>query len=263
MKIVSALQNAFGEAPKVSFVLGSGLGPLVDQIEVEGRCAYPELGLPSSGVVGHAGEAVVGTLNGVRVIAMSGRAHLYEGWKPAEVVRGIRALAEWGVESVLLTNAAGGCYKELPPGTLVLLNDHINYQGCSPLVGPAWGTRFPDMSNAYDREVRQMLRDTAKEEGVELKEGVYIAMLGPAYETAAEIQMGVRMGANVVGMSTVPEVLAAAEVGLRVGVVSVVTNYATGVSDAPVDHSAVTAVAGKASLELVRVFRGVLPRLVS
>ncbi len=260
-RVADSLQRTFGDAPRVGVVLGSGLGPLVERVQDARSVDFGALGLPQSTVEGHAGKMFVGTLGGVPVVLMSGRVHRYEGHSPQACARGVRSLAVWGVKTVLLTNAAGTCRADWHPGDLAVVSDHINLQGDSPLVGAALGTRFPDMADAYTGTVRQLLRQVGEELGVPLHEGVYAAMLGPAYETPAEIRMLRTLGADLVGMSTVPSVLAAVELGLQVGVVSVVTNYAAGVVDAPVDHGMVTRVAGEASTRLVQVFERVVAGL--
>lgn len=255
---VEALSGRFGAAPELMIVLGSGLSGLVDRLEVEARAPYAELALPTAGVVGHAGELVIGRLGGRRVALMSGRVHLYEGWTPQQVVRSVRAMAWWGTRSLLLTNSVGAVSRGLHPGDLVMLVDHINLMGSSPLQGPAWGVRFPDPTQLYPEDARAALRAAAREVGVPLHEGVYVAMHGPSYETPAEIRMVARMGADVVGMSTVPEALAGLEVGMRVSGVAVVSNYASGVVSGPIDHSQVTAVAGRAAAGLAELIeRGV------
>ena len=247
--IASAMQAQFGEARDVAIVLGSGLAPVVERMKVETRTSTINLGLPQSTVVGHAGEVVVGTLNGVRVVALSGRVHLYEGHEPAVIVRGVRALHAWGVKQMLLTCSAGGITEGLNPGDLVLLNDHINLQGTNPLVGPAYGTRFPDMTGVYRSPMAGRLRQAAEELRIQLHHGVYAVMRGPAYETPAEIQMAKIIGADMVGMSTVPEVLAAAEIGFSVASVAVISNRAAGLSDEALSHDDVTKVAGGAAVQ--------------
>lgn len=245
-----AMAAHFGAAPRVLLLLGSGLGPLVKRVEAPHAVGYGKLGLPQSKVIGHAGELVVGTFGGKRVGVMSGRVHLYEGWSPAEVVRWVRAAHLWGVQSIVLSASVGTLSRSMAPGDLVLVHDQINFQGCSPLVGPTWGTRFPDASVAYDEGLRAVMHRAADATGVALRDGVYAAMLGPAYETRAEIRMLRQVGADVVGMSTVPEVLAASEVGLKVAALAVVSNYANGVVEAPVDHTQVVAVASKAAARM-------------
>lgn len=251
--IVEKLNHFFGAPAETAVVLGSGLGGVVDRLELEAQASYGELGLPDSTVVGHAGRALVGDLGGSRHILMSGRVHLYEGYSGAEVVRSVRALHRWGVRRLLLTNSCGCIREGLRPGSLVLISDHINLQGSNPLVGPEWGTRFPDMTFAYHPEIRRVMRQAALELGIDLQEGVYAAMHGPAYETPAEIRMAQIIGADVVGMSTVPEALAAAEVGLPVAGLSVVSNFAAGLTNEALSHDDVTSLSGEISVEVANL----------
>ena len=246
-QVVERLRARFGEAPATALVLGSGLGDLVARLEGATRAPYAELGLPVSAVAGHAGALSVGGLGGVRVAVLAGRVHLYEGWTPAEVVRYVRALAAWGVRQVVITNSVGGITPGLDPGALVVVTDHVNFQGRNPLYGEAYGTRFPDLSRAYDPDLRAHLHAAADALGVPVKAGVLAAMLGPSYESPAEIRMLARMGVDVVGMSTVPEVIAAAEIGLRCAVVSLVSNHAAGLAAQPLTHEEVTEAAREAA----------------
>ena len=253
--------------PRVGVVLGSGLGPFADAVEAPVELAYGEIpGWPASTAVGHAGALVVGTFGGVPIAVMKGRAHLYEGISPAKVVFGIRVLGRLGIESLVLTNACGSLDVERAPGTLVAISDHLNLQGTSPLVGPnddALGPRFPDMSDAYDPAYRALARDTAERLGFALGEGVYAAWLGPAFETPAEIRMLRTLGADLVGMSTVPEVLAARHMGIRCLALACVTNAAAGVLPEPIDHERVLEIGARASGDLVALLREVIPALVS
>lgn len=244
--IATALEARFGDAPDVAIVLGSGFGPVIERLSNREVVASTEFGLPQSTVLGHAGEVVVGDMSGVRVVAMSGRVHYYEGVGAAVVVRGVRALHEWGVKQLLLTCSAGGIAPEMSPGSLVLLSDHLNLQGNTPLKGPAYGTRFPDMTGAYQTGLGPSLQRAAKRLDCVLHEGVYAAMSGPAYETPAEVRMARILGADMVGMSTVPEVLAAVELGLPVSAVAVISNAAAGLSDEALYHDDVTQVTGAA-----------------
>lgn len=258
-RAAEALSRIFGPAPEVALVLGSGLGPVVDRIEVSARATAADVHLPSSEVIGHAGTLLRGRLGRTEVVVLSGRVHVYGGWTPAEVVRYVRALHVWGVKSLVLTCSSGSVHAELGPGDIVVVTDHLNFQGCSPLVGPPFGERFPDPSKAYDPALTASLLDALEAAGRPRHTGVYAAMLGPAYESSAEIRMLHRLGADIVGMSTVPEVLAALEVGMSTAVVSVVSNYGTGVTPEAVDHAAVTRVAGEAAsslAEALEVFLG-------
>jgi len=246
-------EQSFGSAPKLAMVLGSGLGGVVDALENPTSVPYPDLGLPGSKVVGHAGVMHVGTVGQERIALGAGRVHLYEGWHPYEVVRMVRAWALWGVESIILTNAAGSLHEAWKPGRLVRMTDHLNMLGVSPLTGPPFGQRFPDVSEAYDKNLGALIDHAAKELGIPLEHGVYAATPGPQYETKAEIRMFGVMGADLVGMSTVPEVIAAFDLGMQVAAISAVTNLANGVGNEPVDHAAVTSAGAIAAKDLVRL----------
>lgn len=251
-----ALAETFGAPPALAVVLGSGLGFLVDRLAEARKVPHAALGLPAPGIAGHAGVVAAGRLGGARVLLLSGRVHLYEGWSAAQVALPTRALAAWGVSTVIYTNAAGSCRPDWPPGTLVRLVDHINMTGDNPLVGPnldALGPRFPDLSRAYDPALGRRIDELAARLGVPLQRGVYAAMRGPSYETAAEVRMLGRLGADLVGMSTVPEVIAAVHAGLRVAAFSVVSNLGTGLVDEVADHAAVTRVVEAASAPLGRL----------
>ncbi len=248
--IAAALQRRWGAPPPWAIVLGSGLGAVTDGLVGAEAAPAPEFGLPQSTVVGHAGRVVRGSLAGVDTLVLSGRVHLYEGHAPPVVVRGVRALAAWGVQRLVLTCSVGGIAVGLEPGALVCLRDHINLMGLSPLRGEAYATRFPDMTTAYDPAMRAALMAASGRRGVSLVEGVLAAMPGPAYETPAEVRMLRTLGADVVGMSTVPEVLAAAEVGLPCAGVALVSNRAAGLTAAALHHGEVTDVAGRAAVAL-------------
>lgn len=232
--------------PRVGVVLGSGLGAFADQLSSAIRVPYAEIpDMPHSSVVGHAGNLWLGALGSIQVACLQGRAHLYEGNSPARAVFGVRVLAELGCQVVLLTNAAGGIHHSFAAGDLMLITDHLNLMANNPLCGPNFGDgpRFPDMSQAYDRALQDSAREAAREANVTLREGVYAAMLGPSYETPAEIRMLRALGADAVGMSTVPEVIALRQRGVRVGAVSCITNLAAGLSGQLLDHAEVEATA--------------------
>lgn len=248
--IASGLTERLGPAPTTAIVLGSGLGAVVERTESLASATFEDVGLPGSTVPGHAGRVVRARLSGVDVALLSGRIHMYEGHSPAVVVRYVRAFQAWGVRRLVLTASVGGITEGLALGSLVLIADHINLQPVNPLFGPAYGERFPDMSCAYDASMRQVLRAVAEKRGISLPEGVYAAMPGPAYETPAEVRFLRTIGADVVGMSTVPEVLAAAEVRLPTAAVAVVSNRAAGLSDGPLSHDEVTEIAGPAAVQL-------------
>jgi purine-nucleoside phosphorylase len=215
--------------------------------------------MPSSSVVGHAGNFCFGEVEGVPVVCMQGRVHLYEGHRPADVVHGARVMARLGVSIVLLTNAAGGCEPSWSAGDLMLMTDHLNLTGTSPLLGPnddGVGPRFPDMSEAYDKRLRAAAREAAKDANIELREGVYAGLLGPSYETPAEIRMARALGAQAVGMSTVLEVIALRHMGVRVGALSCITNLAAGISPTPLDHAEVEATARAKRPQLLALLTG-------
>jgi purine-nucleoside phosphorylase len=248
-------------------VLGSGLGGFADAVESALEVPYAELpGWPVSTAVGHAGTLVLGSFGGVPVAVMKGRAHLYEGVSPTKVVFGVRVLGRLGVASLVLTNACGALDASVAPGTLIAISDHLNLQGASPLVGPndeSLGPRFPDMTDAYDPAYRVLAHEAADRLGIPLGDGVYAGWLGPAFETPAEIRMLRGLGADLVGMSTVPEVLAARHMGIRCLALSCVTNAAAGVLPEPIDHERVLEVGARAAGDLVALLREVVPALGS
>ncbi len=262
---VEVVRARAGVEPSVGVVLGSGLGAFADAVEDRVEIPYEELpGWPLSTAVGHAGVLVLGRFGGAPVAVLKGRAHLYEGHPADRVVFGVRVLGRLGVRSLVLTNACGAIDPALPPGRLVAVSDHLNLQGTSPLVGPnddALGPRFPDLSDAYDPEYRRLAHEAAARLGLELGDGVYAAWLGPAFETPAEIRMMRALGADLVGMSTVPEVLAARHMGIRCLALSCVTNAAAGVLPEPIDHEQVLAVGQRASGDLIALLREVVPLL--
>ena len=229
-----------GFEPRVGIVLGSGLGPVADAVEGATAIPYSELpGFPEPTVEGHAGRAVAGRIAGVPVVALQGRAHLYEGVDLDRISTPVRALHAAGAEILLLTNAAGSLRIDLGPGSLMLIADHINLSGVNILGGPnvdELGPRFPTLRDAYDPQLRAQMRVAARDLDIELVEGVYVAVSGPSFETPAEIRAFHTLGADAVGMSTVHETTVARHCGLRVVAVSAITNYAEGMSDVPVTH---------------------------
>jgi len=247
-------------------VLGSGLGAFADSLSAAQVIPYADIpDWPQSTAIGHAGNLVVGSANGVLVAALAGRAHLYEGYTATQAVYGIRALRALGVESVILTNAAGGVNRDYNPGDLVLISDHINLLGQNPLSGPndaALGPRFPDMSEAYSRSYRAIAKGIGKDMGLSLAEGVYAAVPGPSYETPAEIRYLRTIGADLVGMSTVPETIAANHMGMKVLGISCVTNHAAGVIDQKLDHNEVLEVGERMKGTLIEFLRRLVPALV-
>jgi purine-nucleoside phosphorylase len=244
-------------------VLGSGLGAVADELSGRIEIPYSELdGWPPSTAVGHAGKLVLGSLDGVDVAVLAGRAHLYEGYSARQVVFGVRLLGALGVRSFIFTNAAGGINPDYQRGALVLISDHINLQGTNPLAGlndDALGPRFPDMSEAYSKRYREI----ARELDPELTEGVYAAVLGPSYETPAEIRYLRAIGADLVGMSTVPEVIAANHLGAKVLAISCVTNMAAGILPQKIDHQEVLETGRMVRDRLIRLLKAVVPRIVA
>jgi purine-nucleoside phosphorylase len=254
------------EAPRLGLVLGSGLGGFADTLESAVRVPYGDIpGFPAPHVAGHTGELVLGRVRGVRVACLSGRVHLYEGHPPARVVFGVRLLAELGCGVVLLTNAAGGIRSGLYPGALLLLRDHVNLTGQNPLIGPNEPPlpRFPDMTHPYDEGISALAQKAAQDESIELATGVYAGVLGPSYETPAEVRMLGVLGADAVGMSTVLEVIALRQRGVRVGALSVITNLAAGLSARPLDHSEVQSAADAARDRLSRLLSGWIERIAA
>ena len=252
-----------GWRPDVALVLGSGLGPLALEVEDAVGLPYDEIpGLGGPKVVGHAGRLVAGTLSGVRVLAFAGRRHLYEGVEPSRVVLPVRLASSLGARSLLVTNAAGGIRRTFRPGTLMLIRDHINFTFRSPLAGPVLTgeERFPDLSAPYDEGLCEAMRAAALSVSVALEEGVYAAVLGPSYETPAEIRMLERFGADAVGMSTVPETIVAVARGMRVCGVSCITNVAAGYA-APLDHQEVLDVTARVRAEFVSLVKEWLAEL--
>jgi purine-nucleoside phosphorylase len=244
---VRAVRGRVGENPAVGVVLGSGLGAWAEGLASATKVPYADIPhMARSTVVGHAGNLWLGRAEGVPVACLQGRVHLYEGHEAERVVFGVRLLAKLGCRAVVLTNAAGGLDPAASPGDLMLVTDHLNLMGRNPLSGPNEGTlgpRFPDMTQAYDREIGALAREAAREVGVPLREGVYAGLLGPTYETPAEIRMLRALGADAVGMSTVPEVIALRHMGVRAAAISCITNLAAGISPTLLDHAEVEATA--------------------
>jgi xanthosine phosphorylase len=247
--------------PRVAMILGSGLGVLAEQMTDAVSISFDELpGFPISTVHGHAGQLVLGTLAGVQVVCLKGRGHFYEGYGPAVMTSAVRTVKLLGCEMLFVTNAAGSLRPEVDAGSLVALNDHINFLPGTPMVGPndeRFGPRFFSMANAYDADLRQLLQSTAADKSITLHEGVYIAYPGPNFETPAEIRAFKTLGADVVGMSVVPEVVSARHCGLKVVGVSVVTNLAEGLSPFPLSHEQTlkyAAVGAESLIKLILAF---------
>jgi len=253
--------------PKIALVLGSGLGAFADDFTGATRIPYAKIpNFPRSTAIGHAGQLVIGKVDGIEVAAMQGRVHLYEGYSVKDVALPIRVFARMGVKAVILTNAAGGIKKDFTQGRLVVLSDHINLQGVNPLSGPNdenFGARFPDMSVAYDKRFRELALAEGRLLGIELGEGVYAALAGPSYETPAEIRYLKTIGADLVGMSTVPEVIAARHSGMRVLGISCVTNAAAGILAQPLDHNEVLQTGERVKGQFIALLRAVIPDIAS
>jgi purine-nucleoside phosphorylase len=251
--------------PKIALVLGSGLGAFADEFANASKIPYANIPhFPRSTAIGHAGQLVIGTVDGVELAGMQGRVHLYEGYSVKEVAFPVRVFARMGMKAVILTNAAGSIKREFRQGRLVVISDHINLQGVNPLAGPNdehFGPRFPDMSEAYDKRFRELTLAKGRLLGINVGEGVYAALAGPNYETPAEIRYLQSIGADLVGMSTVPEVITARHSGMRVLGISCVTNAAAGVLDRPLDHSEVLETAERVNGQFIGLLRAAIPGL--
>jgi purine-nucleoside phosphorylase len=253
--------------PQIALVLGSGLGAFADEFETPTKIPYSEIPhFPRSTAIGHTGQLVVGKVGGIPLAGMQGRVHLYEGYSAKDVAFPIRVFARMGMRAVILTNAAGGIKREFVQGQLVVIKDHINLQGVSPLTGPndeRFGPRFPDLTVAYDRRFREITVGEGNRNSIGLYEGVYAALPGPSYETPAEIRYLRTMGADLVGMSTAPEVIAARHSGIRVLGISCVTNAAAGILDQPLDHKEVLETAERVKSQFIALLKTVIPRIAA
>jgi purine-nucleoside phosphorylase len=253
--------------PKIGLVLGSGLGAFADALADSVRLPFSEIpSFPQSTAIGHAGRMVIGNAGNVPVAAMQGRVHLYEGYSAQEVTFPIRVFGRMGIRAVILTNAAGGINLGYSQGALVLIRDHINLQGSNPLVGAnddRFGVRFPDMTQAYSGAFREIAREEAAKLSILLHEGVYAALLGPSYETPAEIEYLRRIGADLVGMSTAGEVIAARHMEMNVLAISCVTNMAAGILDQPLSHAEVMETGERVKSTFEALLRAVLPRIAN
>jgi purine-nucleoside phosphorylase len=251
--------------PRIGLVLGSGLGAFANEIAGAARIDYKNIPhFPRSTAIGHAGRMVIGKVVGVPVAIMQGRVHFYEGYSPREVIFPMRVMARMGIRAVLLTNAAGGINTNFRQGCLVVLRDHINLQGTNPLIGPndeLFGVRFPDMTQVYWKPYQAAALQEGKRLGIEIAEGVYAALTGPSYETPAEIRYMRTIGADLVGMSTVPEVIAAAHLGIRVLGISCVTNMAAGILDQPITTEEVMETGERVKADFVALLRAAIPRM--
>ena len=251
--------------PEIGLVLGSGLGGFADSLADATRVSYADIpAFPRSTAIGHAGQMVVGKAGAVPVAVMQGRVHLYEGYSAQEVAFPMRVFGRMGIRAVILTNAAGGINVNYQQGALVLISDHINLQGTNPLTGAnddRLGVRFPDMTHAYDKSYRELAREEASKLGMTLHEGIYAALLGPSYETPAEIRYLRTIGADLVGMSTALEVISARHMGIKVLAISCVTNMAAGILDQPLSHQEVMETGERVKTSFEALLRGVLPRI--
>lgn len=260
-----ALKEKLPFVPEVGLILGSGLGVMADTLDNPVVIKYEDIPhFPVSTVAGHAGELVAGEIEGKKAVVMKGRFHLYEGYDVQQVTLPIRVMKALGVGTMVITNAAGGINESFEPGDLMLIRDHINFMFKNPLIGPnddSLGVRFPDMSEPYSGRLGELARKVAESQGLSLREGVYLGLLGPSYETPAEIRMMRTLGADAVGMSTVPEVIAARHAGLEVLGISCISNMAAGILDQPLSHKEVMETAERVREQFVQLVRGVLALL--
>jgi purine-nucleoside phosphorylase len=251
--------------PQIAVVLGSGLGAFADEFAEAARIPYTDIpGFAASTVAGHAGSLVIGKVGSVPVAAMQGRVHFYEGYSLEEVTFPIRTFKLLGIETLLLTNAAGGINVELSEGTLMIISDHLNLMGVNPLRGPndeRFGPRFPDMTEVYSRELQETVVEEANELGIEVRRGIYAALSGPSYETPAEIHMLRSFGVDAIGMSTVPEAIVARHMGMSVLGISCITNMAAGISDKPINHEEVMEIGNRVRAIFTLLLRRIIGRL--
>ncbi|MBI3940145.1 MAG: purine-nucleoside phosphorylase [Acidobacteria bacterium] len=264
---VYAISGRMAGPPSVGLILGSGLGEFLNDLAGNTSVSYADIpNFPRSTVVGHAGNLIFNRIGTMTFAALQGRVHYYEGYSIREVVFPVRVLARLGVGKLIITNAAGGINRTFQPGDLMLIADHINLMGANPLTGQnleALGPRFPDMSEAYSRKFRELARAVAEEKRIGLQEGVYVGLAGPSYETPAEIRMLAALGADAVGMSTVPEVIAGRHAGIAVLGVSCITNMAAGILDRKLDHAEVMETTVRVKDKFAGLVRGLLDRLAA
>ncbi|MFB6362584.1 purine-nucleoside phosphorylase [Paenibacillus elgii] len=259
------IRGKYPEKPEISLILGSGLGVLADLVEGGVTIPYEDIPhFPVSTVEGHAGELLLGKVEGKHVLMMKGRFHMYEGYGVETVSFPVRVMKELGVEKLLVTNAAGGINTSFEVGDLMLIRDHINFTFRNPLIGPnhnELGVRFPDMSEAYSRRLRETAKEVGAEQGLKLQEGVYLGLLGPSYETPAEIRMMRALGGDAVGMSTVPEVLVARHAGMEVLGFSCISNMAAGILDQPLSHAEVMETTERVKPKFLKLVLGIISRI--
>lgn len=270
MEIITNAVNLIRERtdfePEIGLILGSGLGDYASQIENPVTIPYSDLpGFPVSTVAGHAGQFVTGMCKGRRVIAMQGRIHYYEGYSQKTITLPVRIMKRLGVKKMILTNACGGVNQDFEPGTLMMIRDHINYSGSNPLLGENFeedGPRFPDVSQVYKKEYRDRLKAAVGAKGIHLEEGVYMMFSGPCYETPAEVKMARILGADAVGMSTVPEAVVCAHCGIPVLGISCITNFGAGILDQPLNHEEVVETAARVKKAFVEVLNTALAEVL-
>lgn len=259
------IRARYGETPQTALILGSGLGAFADSLTDRVAIPYADIpGFAKSTVEGHAGQLVLGQVEGIPVAAMQGRFHFYEGYPISQVIFPVRALGVLGVRSLVVTNAAGGVNVEFNQGALMLINDHLNLMGTNPLIGPndaRFGPRFPDMSEVYSHAYQEIAVEEADAMNLHLKRGVYAALTGPSYETPSEIRLLRTLGADAIGMSTVPEAIVARQMGIKVLGISCITNMAAGVLDEPINHEEVLEIGLRVRETFQELLRRVIPRL--
>lgn len=262
---VAFLKEKVNFQPEIGLILGSGLGVLALEIENPIKIPYDEIpGFPVSTVEGHAGQLVIGTLQGKKVIAMQGRFHFYEGYSLEKVTLPVRVMKQLGVKILIVTNAAGGINKSFLPGDLMIIKDHINNAGINPLIGPndsSQGVRFPDMSTAYNKKFIELAKSVASKLEIQIKEGVYVGNTGPSYETPAEIRMLRTIGGDAVGMSTVPEVIVARHAGIEVLGISCISNMAAGILDQPLSHNEVIETTEKVKVNFLNLVKEIVKEI--
>ncbi len=262
---VDTIKGRYSRPPALGLILGSGLGAYADCFEDRIVIPFRELPhFPTSTVAGHSGNLILGKAEGVPAVALQGRIHLYEGYTIEQVSYPARVLACLGIRTLIVTNAAGGINLDFRPGDLMLITDHINLMGANPLVGPnidQLGPRFPDMSEAYDGALREIAREVALQRNINLREGVYVGLCGPSYETPAEIRMCRMLGADAVGMSTVPEVIVAGHTGVRVLGISCITNMAAGILPRKLTHQEVIDTTERVKDKFLSLVQGIIPRI--
>lgn len=261
MRITEIIKQKLTKKPQIGLILGSGLGKLADEIEGQRVFRYQDIpDFPVSTVPGHAGRLIAGRLEGKTVIAMQGRFHFYEGYTMEQIILPVLVMKLLGIEILIVTNAAGGVNKDFNPGEFMLISDHINMMGTNPLIGQnfeEFGPRFPDMSEAYNKGLLKLAKETAKQLGITVREGVYAAVTGPSFETPAEIRFFASNGIDAVGMSTVPEVIAARHMGVNVLGVSCITNMAAGILDQPLSHEEVIETTERVRENFVSLIKGI------